>query len=619
MKVGQEIGGRNSPSSSTATIMPPAVAASPEETLVQYVKGVGPRLGNLLKKLGIVTVADLLWHLPARYLDFRAISRTGMLRPGQHQIVIGTIVTGGIGVLGRRRRRIFEMIVDDGSGPIAAKWFHFHQAYLKAFCVPGSTVMLSGDVSEFAGVPQFVHPEIEVWDEERAPTSAARLVALYPATEGVTQRTLRRVMHNALAQYGAALATILPAALLHAHQLLPRAAAVQIVHDPPPETDLEALQARRSAAHRTLIFEEVFLLELGLAVRRAMTARELGIAFAHDHGAVVRLRAALPFALTEAQDRVVCDVIRDMARPTPMRRMVQGDVGSGKTVIAAMAAAQAIMAGYQVAVMAPTEILAEQHFATMTPWFSALGIPLGFLSGGVRSADRRTMLRQLAQGELPLVVGTHALLEADVHFRQLGLVVVDEQHRFGVEQRLALRHKGTECPDMLILTATPIPRTLAMTAYGDLDLSVIDMMPPGRKPVVTKHYRESQRDQLYAGMRKELSRGHQIYGVYPLVAESEKVDLKNATDMACHLAGVFGPTYPVALLHGQMPGREKEAIMRRFVTGDVKILVTTSVVEVGVDVPNASVMVIEHADRFGLAQLHQLRGRVGRGCSVSGS
>lgn len=474
--------------------------------------------------------------------------------------------------------------------------------------------MASGDATLFGRTAQLIHPELEVVDADDGGTErASRIIPIYPATEGLSQRMLRKIQLAAWDRYRDEIVEVLPESVRQACHLCPRREAFEILHFPNADVDIAPLNERTSAAHRTLIFEEIFVMELGLAMRRTVITRERGVAIPWSDAGERAFRQVLPFALTGAQTRVVQEIAGDLEKTEPMQRLVQGDVGSGKTAVAMAAAVQVMRAGYQVVFMAPTEILAEQHLRTITPWLTALGIPVGMLSGSVKGKERTALLAALASGELPCVVGTHALIEDDVRLAKCGLAIIDEQHRFGVEQRQALRRKAAHALHTLILTATPIPRTLAMTYYGDLDLSIIDELPPGRKPVLTKHYTESQRGQLYTGIRKELSRGRQGYVVYPLVAESEKVDLKNATDMAAHLTEIFGREYRVALLHGRMSSDEKDTVMQQFKSGAVQLLVTTSVVEVGVDVPNASVMIIEHAERFGLAQLHQLRGRVGRG------
>lgn len=580
------------------------------QTPVQYVKGVGPRLAERLGRLEIRTAADLLTHLPFRYVDRRAVDQTGLVEEGPDRTVVGQVVSHGISKVGRHRR-IYRAIIDDGSGPVVATWFHFRESFLKQQLPTGSCVMLSGDVRRFGHQRQFTHPDIEAQGSATLPTISARIVPIYPSTEGLTQRLLRKIIAAAWQIYAEEVPGTFPAIIVERYGLTSRRAAMESLHFPPNAADLEALNHRTSAAHQSLIFEEIFFLELGLALRRAAMKREIGTPIPWDEPAAEQMRRTFPFILTGAQQRVIEEIRADLQRTAPMHRLVQGDVGSGKTAVAAAIAHQVIKQGWQVALMAPTEILAEQHAHTLRPWMEAVGIPLGLVMAKTPPAEKKKMMQALASGELPLVVGTHALIEEAVQFANLGLLIIDEQHRFGVAQRLTLKEKGRQ-PHLLALTATPIPRTLAMTYYGDLDISAIDELPTGRLPIVTKQYREKQRDKLYAGMRKELAKGRQIYVVYPLIEESAKVDLKDATAMAKELGTIFAPDYRVALLHGRMKGEEKETIMRAFQSGASHILATTSVVEVGVDVPNASVMVIEHAERFGLAQLHQMRGRVGR-------
>ncbi|MBI2345961.1 MAG: ATP-dependent DNA helicase RecG [Deltaproteobacteria bacterium] len=581
-------------------------------TPVQYVKGVGPRIAGLLGRLGIATVGDLLWHLPARYLDRRAIAPIAELTPGKDRVVIGEVTASGVVVTGRRRTRLYEVQVNDGTGVITATWFHFYPKAMAGRFQVGRRVLLAGECSFFGGRAQFVHPESELLDAEGEAEVGGRILPIYPATEGLTQRMLRRAVRAAWEKWRSALPGGLPDAIRLGQRLISLAEAIEALHFPETEADVAALNQRSTAAHRTLIFDEVFYLELGLLLRRATWTLKTGATVPHRDEIGRAFARSLPFTLTAAQARVAGEIAQDMAGTRPMHRLVQGDVGCGKTVVAIGAALQTIGAGYQVAFMAPTELLAEQHTRTIRPWMEALKIQWALLTGATRGKERRQILEKAAGGDLPLLIGTHALIEEDVRFARLGLLIIDEQHRFGVAQRLALKQKGV-VPHVLVMTATPIPRTLAMTIYGDLDCSIIDKLPPGRLPVVTKLYDDGQRARLYEGMRKELAKGHQIYVVYPLVEESEKVDLKNATDMAAALAKVFAPRYRVALLHGRMRAEEKEAIMRAFCLGEVHILAATTVVEVGVDVPTASVMVVEHAERFGLSQLHQLRGRVGRG------
>ncbi|MFH0799755.1 MAG: ATP-dependent DNA helicase RecG [Pseudomonadota bacterium] len=590
----------------------------PLATPVQYVKGVGPAVAAKLARMGIMTVGDLLVVTPIRYIDRRQILPISELTPGKDRTVVGAVAKCGISFMGKRKKRIYEIVIDDGTGHVSAKFFNFSQRYFEQKYPVGARLIASGDLSEFGVRLQFIHPEMEVFTgAEDEAASTGRIVPVYPLTEGLYQKSMRKIVRNAWDVFNAHIHPIFPEAFAEKHHLSDPWQCLQEMHFPSPDLDPELLTIGRSAAHRTLIFDEFFFLELGLALRRRNVATKQGIAFPRAEAGHNKFVGSLPFILTGAQSRVIGEIFSDMDRPLPMNRLLQGDVGSGKTVVALAAALRAIDAGYQAALMAPTEILAEQHFATITALAKPLGVEHRLLTSSVKGTERKDGLEGIASGAVRLAVGTHALIQEGVNFEKLGLIVVDEQHRFGVMQRAAIREKGSRSgdllfPDVLIMTATPIPRTLAMTLYGDLDVSVIDELPKGRLPIITKLYEENRREKLYEGMLHELKAGRQVYVVYPLIEESEKLDLKNATDMSKELARVFEPEFSVALLHGKMRGHEKERIMGEFKSGAVHILAATSVVEVGVDVPNASVMVVEHAERFGLAQLHQLRGRVGR-------
>ncbi|MBI3781860.1 MAG: ATP-dependent DNA helicase RecG, partial [Deltaproteobacteria bacterium] len=431
---------------------------------------------------------------------------------------------------------------------------------------------------------------------------------------------MRSIVHQTVRDFGDRLPSVLPEEVVRVAGVTDLRHAMQLLHFPEREADIEQLNACRSAAHRSLVFDELFFLQLGMALRRRSVERESGLALPENGTLTKRLRAALPFQLTRAQQRVVGEILADMAQPHPLHRLVQGDVGSGKTIVALLAALVAIENGYQVAFMAPTELLAEQHYATIQGLTSALGIEASLLTGTRTKAQRKPLYVRIASGETQLVVGTHALIQEGVRFKALGLGVIDEQHRFGVLQRGALRRMAGEqaaAPDILLMTATPIPRTLAMTVYGDLDVSVLDELPPGRQPVRTLLRNEGEQGKVYDLVKRELDRGHQGYVVYPLVESSEDSDLRDATTMAQELARTLFHGYRVGLVHGKMKPAEKDAVMRRFKAGDVQLLVSTTVIEVGIDVPNATIMVVDHAERFGLSQLHQLRGRVGRGSDSS--
>jgi len=573
------------------------------ETPLQYLKGVGPQRAALLARKGLTTVEDALFFVPLRHEDRTRLTPLRQLEPGRIQTCSGVIV--GLSPPPPGRPRVpFTVMLRDESGYATAGWFN--APYLGRVLRRGQRLILHGKVARFKGAPTLQHPDYEIvesGEDERLHTG--RLVPVYSTTEGLSQRPLRTLLWRIVDQFAAAVPEVLPEAARARRRLVLLAQAVRDIHF--PETE-----AARAAARRRLAFDDFLYLQLGLAILRSRVTRARGIAMDPPGVLVERLRRSLPYRLTAAQERVWGEIRRDMAAPYPMHRLLQGDVGSGKTVVAALAVLAAVEAGYQAAVMAPTEILAEQHFLTFRQLLEPLGVPVTLLTSSVRAREREARRAGVASGAAACVVGTHALVQEDVEFRRLGLAVVDEQHRFGVEQRARLRAKG-EAPDMLVMTATPIPRTLALALYGDLDVSVLDELPPGRRPVKTVARTESRRREIYAFLRDQVREGRQAYVVCPLVEESEAVDLKAATDMARQLQQEVFPDLRVGLLHGRLGLEDKDAIMRRFKAGEIHVLVSTTVIEVGIDVPNASVMLVEHAERFGLSQLHQLRGRVGRG------
>jgi ATP-dependent DNA helicase RecG len=573
-------------------------------TPLQYIKGVGPQRARLLERKGLTTVEDALFFIPIRHEDRTRLTPLRALQVGQTYTCAGTIVGVSPPPPGRRMAPLVITLRDE-TGMMTATIFGGRN-YLGRVLQRGQRVLVHGKVSRYKGNLTIAVSDWEVvdaGDDERLHTG--RLVPIYSTTEGLTQRPLRRMMASLVETFAAAVPETLPEAVRVRRHLLPLCDAIRSAHLPAAESDHEA-------ARRRLAFDDFLLLQLGLAILRSRTARARGIAMTPRGALVARLRAALPFTLTAAQERTWTEIRRDMAEPFPMHRLLQGDVGSGKTIVAALAVLTAIESGYQAAVMAPTEILAEQHVMTFRTLLEPLGVRVTLLTSAVKTRERGARKAAIAGGDVECIVGTHALVQEHVDFRRLGLAVVDEQHRFGVRQRATLRGKG-EHPDVLVMTATPIPRTLALTLYGDLDVSVIDELPPGRKPIVTKARTESSRRQIYAFLREQVAAGRQIYVVYPLVEESELIDLKAATDMAAELQRDVFADLTVGLLHGRMSSEEKEAVMARFKAGTIHVLVATTVIEVGIDVPNASVMLIEHAERFGLSQLHQLRGRVGRG------
>jgi ATP-dependent DNA helicase RecG len=578
-------------------------------TPLQYVKGVGPQRARLLERLGLATVWDALNWFPRRYEDRRQLVPFRKLRIGEMQATGGVVV--GVSPPPRGRSRVpMTVLFRDESGFFSGLWFN--QPYLLQVFKRGQRVVLYGKVVPARGKGPLTmqNPEFEVVEEdEEASLHMGRIVPAYGLTEGLTQRPMRSLLHRVVERYAAEAPEPLPEALRRRRELPPSADAFRAIHFP---DSLEVAEAAR----RRFVFEDFLLLQVGLAIRRRREATRPGNAIAPPGALVGRLLASLPFALTAAQQRVWEEIRADLARPTPMNRLLQGDVGSGKTIVAVMALLTAVEAGFQGVLMAPTEILAEQHFLTLRALLEPLGVPVALLASGQKAKARGAAAAAAASGEAPVVVGTHAIIQEGVAFRRLGLAVVDEQHRFGVLQRASLRAKGQH-PDVLVMTATPIPRTLALTLYGDLDVSVLDELPPGRQRITTAWRSEAKRREIYDFIRRELAQGRQAYVVYPLVEETEASDLRAATAMADQLSREVFPDRRVGLIHGRLGFEAKDTVMRAFKAGELDILVATTVIEVGIDVPNATVMLIEHAERFGLAQLHQLRGRVGRGSARS--
>jgi ATP-dependent DNA helicase RecG len=599
-------------------------------------KGVGNRAAPAFAKLGLHTVGDLVYHLPRRYEDRRNLPKIGDLRAGMWATVRGKIrnfdarpTRGGMVIL--------KAVIGDGTGAVALTWFN--QPWIRRQLEEYEGEILAyGQVKDGGYNLEIASPEWEKLDEEDGEGAFARIVPIYPLTDGVSQKPMRRAVSNAL-NLALPLEDPLPASLLKAQNLMDLTEALGAIHAPVSDEE-------RAEARRRLVFEEFFYLQVALAMRRAETQQEMGIAFpmealkagseplllsggggagvadlfATDRAALRegeplwdQLHRMLPFELTNAQKRVVGEIFDDMAKAHPMNRLVQGDVGSGKTAVAACALVAAIRSGYQGALMAPTEILAEQHATNLRRLLAPLGIQVELLVGKLTPTEKKKAAARVASGEANLAIGTHALIQEGVAFHRLGLVVIDEQHRFGVLQRKALRDRGIGNPDVLVMTATPIPRTLTMTLYGDLDVSIIDELPPGRKPIKTHWKLPGDRQSVYDEVRRMIDEGRQAYFVCPMVGESEKMNAQAAEDLHYRLSQSEFADRRVGLLHGQMRPKEKEATMEAFRRHELDILVATTVIEVGVDVANASIMVIEDANRFGLAQLHQLRGRVGRG------
>jgi len=580
-----------------------------------YVKGVGPARAAMLEAKGLKLVEDLLFYAPFRYEDRSNVKTIGQLAPGEMATVLAEVRSTKLSGFRRRNLGLFTATFTDASHAyLNAKWFH--GGYLADVFTPGQKVALFGKVEfdSYSGNLGMTHPEYEILsgDEEGdASLHTGRVVPIYEAAGKITTRMFRTLLDRILAEV-APLDDPLPFEILARLKLPDRWTAIRALHFPGADSDLRLWNAFRSPAQFRLIFEEFFWLECGLELKRAKTRLYPGIAFGLTDRVRERIKQMLPFKPTGAQKRVLGEIAKDMSRPHPMYRLLQGDVGSGKTLVAAEAAIIAIENGYQTAVLAPTEILAAQHHFYFKKLFQKLDYVTVLLTGSASQREKAQIKKIIAAGLAPVVVGTHALLERDVEFAKLGLAIVDEQHRFGVEQRQALMEKGSH-PDVLVMTATPIPRTLALTVYGDLDVSIIDELPPGRKPIETKHVSQERVEQVYSFLKKQVGLGRQAYVVYPVIEESETQAMKAAEKMHERLSKIVFPDTPVGLLHGKLSTDEKEAAMEKFQRGETKILVSTTVIEVGVDVPNATVMVIEQAERFGLAQLHQLRGRVGRG------
>lgn len=585
---------------------------------VQYVKGVGPYLAGLLAKMDIHTLEDLLYHLPFRYLDRRQLMNMGGVGALKNACLLGEVTAVGELFLGRSRKKIFEVVFSDGTGSLHARWFHYSRKYFEKRFKVGEKFLLFGDVDVFRGNRQMVHPEAQslrdFFDEEELQKHLG-LIPVYRSTEGLFQRQIRKAIEQVLQEAPAHLPETLPAELLREMGLPALLPTFEALHRPAPEHETPVLSSAKNLAFRRLVFEELFFLQLGLHLRRGRIRQHLGFKHLEPRALADQVLQSLPFQLTTGQRRSLDEIYRDMQSPFPMNRLLQGDVGSGKTLVCLMAALLSVENGWQAAIMVPTEILAEQHERNFRRLLEPLGIPVWRLTASTSPSARAEILSEIAKGTPGVAVGTHALLEEDVQFVKLSLTVIDEQHRFGVRQRMKLMRKG-EPPDVLVMTATPIPRSLAMTLYGDLDLSLMTEMPPGRQAVVTRIMMEKDRPKLESFVRKKILEGRQAYFVYPLIEESEKLDLKDAKKGFEKLRQIF-PEFKLGMLHGKMKNQEKEATMKAFAAGEIQILVATTVIEVGIDVPNASLLVVEHAERFGLSQLHQLRGRVGRGSEKS--
>lgn len=581
------------------------------ESPIQYIKGVGPRRAALLSRLNIKTARDALYYLPCRYVDRRNIKKICHLAYGRMETAVGKIAA--MDIINRPRLKIFELIVSDGTGILKAKWFN--QPYMKKLFRVGQEVILSGVVKadRYRGAGfEIDSPEYEFVDEDTESfIHTARIVPVYGTTAGLSVRVLRNIQANVLDACLKYIEDPVDDRMLARHGLPGLKESIYNSHFPEAEADIDAFNRGISRYQRRLSFNELLSLELGIAMMKKNESGGAGIAFNPKGDMISRLTEKLPFKLTNAQGRVLNEILLDMKKPHPMNRLIQGDVGCGKTVVALLSMVAAVECGYQAAIMAPTEILAEQHYMNIHKLVGDMGLEVCLLAGGRKDKP----VKDLESGKTDIAVGTHALIQEGVIFKKLGLVVIDEQHRFGVMQRAALRGKAYN-PDMLIMTATPIPRTLAITVYGDLDCSVIDELPPNRSPVITRFFYSNQKPLIYQAISAEVKKGRQVYVVYPVIEESENTDLKSAITGKEALEKMF-PEFRISLLHGKMKLPEREAVMMSFKGRGIDILVSTTVIEVGVDVPNASMMLIVHAERFGLSQLHQLRGRVGRGSEQS--
>jgi ATP-dependent DNA helicase RecG len=592
-------------------------------TEVKYLKGVGPQRAGVLASRGILTVSELLAYLPFRYEDRIHFSKVKEIAPGGTYTIQGTVADAGLARFTRARGAIYHLAIQDSTGTLPCKFFH--GVYLEGRFRIGQKAIVHGKVDldpRRPGRMEMINPQYELLSAE-APdsTESGRIVPIYEAIGSVSSRLLRRIIHGALENLAAHASDPLAPGLLARHGFPSRGEALRFVHFPPADVPLETLNEFRSPAHRRLIFEDFFFYQLSLALQRKQAQRRPGIAFrVREPNIREALKRILPFKPTGAQKRVLAEIAADLERPVPMNRLLQGDVGSGKTIVALETAAIVIENGYQVALMAPTEILAVQHFLSARRVFARTGYAVELLVSGMKPAEKRAATERVRTGVAQLVIGTHALLEDPVGFARLGLVIVDEQHRFGVLQRKRLAEKGS-APDVLVMTATPIPRTLSLTLYGDLDSSIIDEMPPGRRPVETRWSDASHLPGVWHFLSGEIAAGRQAYIVYPVIEQTKSAEAQRSLKAAMveyeRLRKTVFPRVRVGLLHGRMRTEERAQVMEQFRGGDIQILVSTTVIEVGVDVPNATIMVIEHAERFGLAQLHQLRGRIGRGAEKS--
>jgi ATP-dependent DNA helicase RecG len=584
---------------------------------MQFIKGVGPRKAILLEKLRLTSIEDCLYFLPFRFEDRTQFKKISQAVPGEYVTLTGEVLSSGTIYMGRRKR-VFEVIVQDETGVIRAKWFRFNENHMKEKFATGHKIILSGKstINKRSGL-EIIHPDTEqVSGENVSSLEIGKIVPVYHVTDGLHLKSMRTIIKNVLDNYLHLAEEFLPDDMIQRHNFVPRAEAIAQSHFPPEGSSLEELDAFKTLAQRRLVFEELFLIQLALAFRKNRTGeKNTGIAFKTRGELIKRFVKLLPFTLTGAQIKVLGEIMKDLEKKKPMNRLIQGDVGSGKTIIALTALLTGVDNGTQSALMVPTEILAEQHYLNILPFCEQLSIEIKLVTSALKGKERKSYFEDIQNGKTQIVIGTHSLIQKDLQFKKLGLAVIDEQHRFGVMQREAIGKKGDQ-PHLLIMTATPIPRSLALTLYGDLDVSLLDELPPGRQIITTNLFFENRREQAYAIMGEQLQQGRQAFVVCPLIEESESIDLKAAVTVFDFIQEKF-PGFTACLIHGKLKKEERQNIMSRFLKKEIQVLVSTTVIEVGIDIPNATVMIIEHAERFGLAQLHQLRGRVGRGIHTS--
>ena len=586
---------------------------------LQFIKGVGPKRADLLKKLNLETVSDALFFLPFRYEDRTQVKKIIELVPGETASFLGEVVNAGTVRIGRRRK-IFEALVQDDSGFLHVKWFQFNETYMTEKVKTGRKLIFSGKPThnKRGGGLEVIHPNTEIQSDESSKSlEIGRIVPIYHSTDGLHLKSLRKIIKNLVDNYKNLIEEFLPDKILKRYKFPTRSKAIQKAHFPPNDASIELLDKFQDSSQARLIFEEFFLLQLTLALKkRHLQVEECGQPFKTRGELIHKFMELLKFDLTKAQKKVLGEIMHYLEKNEPMNLLLQGDVGSGKTVVALISLLTGVDNDCQTALMAPTELLAEQHFLSIRPFCEALNITIALVTSSGTAKEKSLLHSSISNGTTQIIIGTHALIQKKIEFSKLGLIVVDEQHRFGVLQRDALSKKGLT-PHVLIMTATPIPRSLALTLYGDMNVSFLDEFPPGRIPIETKLFYEDSRNTAYTLLEKEITEGRQAYVVCPLIEESESIDLKAAIDVSEELQNRRLPNFKIELIHGKLKKEERQKIMAAFKNGEIDVLVATTVIEVGIDVPNATVMLIEHAERFGLAQLHQLRGRVGRGKQAS--